>query len=591
MAETIRESTIRNWVGDTSFSRGQKYYRQKALFNLQREDTILKGFCHGSSPVPYQLRLVVSGPQIKEGMCSCPVGGGGHCKHAAALLLSWLHEPETFPEVAPLADVLNQLDKPALLQLVQEILTLHPELEEMVRLNERATTPESGHIPKELIQRQVTQVIAQEAYDGDDYYAAARVTRKLEAVLAQGQKLAQQEKWEAAAAFTLTFIKTLNDQMDEVYDHDGELYVVLGDATEQLGNYLDHLKEGPVRQQVWEVLLELILEDIKQGGIGMGDEAYSLIKEKSTAAEKQIMATHVQAIIDQLGPIKSSEYSGWKRQAYGDLMLTLQGDKMSDEAFIELCRRTQRWNDLVNRLLELNRIDDALAVLPDVTDYELLALADVFVTHDQSALAGRFIAERAARSRDTRLKEWLQNWAAQSSNWTVAVKWAEEVFHSDLDLKSYLAVQKLARHTRDWTERRLQLLALLARNNQFDVLAEIYLQEGDVAAALQTLPQISPSTYHFSGQFHDTSLPIRVAKAAAATHPAAARDIYLQVIQAIIKARQASDYPTAVKLLKHTRPLYEKLGDLQGWNTLIQNYKLHKPRLPALLRAMQDAGV
>ena len=61
MPETIRESTIRNWVGGPSLSRGQTYVRQKALFNLQREGNILKGFCHGSSPVPYQLRLVVNG--------------------------------------------------------------------------------------------------------------------------------------------------------------------------------------------------------------------------------------------------------------------------------------------------------------------------------------------------------------------------------------------------------------------------------------------------------------------------------------------------------------------------------------------------
>ena len=589
MPETIRESTIRNWVGGPSLSRGQTYVRQKALFNLQREGNILKGFCHGSSPVPYQLRLVVNGNQIDEGMCSCPVGAGGRCKHAAALLLTWLHEPQTFPEVAPLADILNQMDKPALVQLLHQIITLHPELEEMVRLNERVTMPESGGIPPELVQRQVAQVIAQEGFDSDDYYAAARVARKLETVLAQGQKLAQQEKWEAAAAFTLTFIETLKEQMDEVYDHDGELYGVLGAAAEQLGHYLDHLKDGPVRQQTWDSLLELCLEDIRHGGIGMGDDAMVFIKTKATPAEKQTMAIRVQALINQLGPKRPDEYTSWGRQAYGNLLLTLQGDTMSDEAFIELCRRTHRWDDLVNRLLNLNRIDDALAVLPEVNDYELLSLADIFVAHDQAALAGRFMAERASRSRDNRLKEWLKNWATQAGNWAEAVNWAEQAFLSSPDLESYLAIQKLAAHTGDWDKRRLQLLAFLGQNSRYHDLTEIHLEEGDIAAALQTLPQ-ARAAYHFAGQYHANSLPIRVAEAATVNHPAAARDIYLQMAQTLIKARQSSDYGSAAALLKRTRPLYEKLGDLQGWHTLIKSYKEHKPRLPALLRAMQDAG-
>ena len=44
----------------------------------------------------------------------------------------------------------------------------------------------------------------------------------------------------------------------------------------------------------------------------------------------------------------------------GGLLLDLQADTIDDEAFLLICRQTGRLNDLVDRLLSLNRTDEAV---------------------------------------------------------------------------------------------------------------------------------------------------------------------------------------------------------------------------------------
>ncbi|MFB0534839.1 MAG: SWIM zinc finger domain-containing protein [Anaerolineae bacterium] len=96
----LSESDVRRWVGEASFGRGQRYFRQGNILNPRRQGDTLKARCLGSRPQPYQVEVTLGPGGIAVGGSSCPVGGGGHCKHAAALLLAWLHEPDAFLEMA-----------------------------------------------------------------------------------------------------------------------------------------------------------------------------------------------------------------------------------------------------------------------------------------------------------------------------------------------------------------------------------------------------------------------------------------------------------------------------------------------------------
>ena len=90
----VSEGTISDWVGSRSFQLGRRYFENEAILDPRRQGSALKARCQGSMPQPYRLRDAFGAEGIEEAHCSCPVGGGGHCKHVGALLLAWLDQPD-----------------------------------------------------------------------------------------------------------------------------------------------------------------------------------------------------------------------------------------------------------------------------------------------------------------------------------------------------------------------------------------------------------------------------------------------------------------------------------------------------------------
>jgi uncharacterized Zn finger protein len=124
----LNEPQIQQWIGDVSFRRGERYYRQGRILNPRRQAETLKALCSGSQPEPYRVEMLLSPQGIVSGHCSCPVGGRGRCKHAAALLLTWLHEPETFHEIEDLETSLLRRSKDDLVALIFKMIGRYPSL-------------------------------------------------------------------------------------------------------------------------------------------------------------------------------------------------------------------------------------------------------------------------------------------------------------------------------------------------------------------------------------------------------------------------------------------------------------------------------
>jgi hypothetical protein len=92
----ITVTDIQGWTGSASFGKGQAYFRQGAILEPRRQGWTLKARCLGSSAPSYRVEATMGDEGIAEADCSCPVGSGGHCKHIAALLLTWLDDPDAF---------------------------------------------------------------------------------------------------------------------------------------------------------------------------------------------------------------------------------------------------------------------------------------------------------------------------------------------------------------------------------------------------------------------------------------------------------------------------------------------------------------
>jgi uncharacterized Zn finger protein len=289
-------------------------------------------------------------------------------------------------------------------------------------------------------------------------------------------------------------------------------------------------------------------------------------------------------------PSGDSGSAGWCRQALGGLLLELEAEELDDEDFLRICRETGRLFDLVNRLLALGRVDEALVEAQQAGDYDLLGLASYFVERGLGDRIEQMIAERARTSDDARLKEWLRKQATARGDFAAALTLEQTIFWQRPTLDAYQELRQLAQKLDRWPALRQEVIAGLTEKQQTDLLTRIYLDEGDIDRALETVQQPARSARYLRYDLGHY-LKLEVAKAAEASRPQAAIDIYKQHVDAQIAARSRSNYAVAAEYLQHMRPLYQQLGREDEWRQLVTDTREQNPRLRALHDEMKKAGL
>ena len=83
---------------------------------------------------------------------------------------------------------------------------------------------------------------------------------------------------------------------------------------------------------------------------------------------------------------------------------------------------------MVDRLLKVGRLDEALAEAKHVENYDILELADILSEHGYDAEAERLIEERVERDTDTDLLHWLQQRYQSGGNLAGAMEMAKRTF-------------------------------------------------------------------------------------------------------------------------------------------------------------------
>ena len=96
----LTEHDIRIFVGKQNFSKGLQSVHNGAIVSPAQQGMALKAYCYGSLPEPYRVQVACDDTCIVAALCSCSEDtlrdGKQGCEHAAALLLAWHIQPETF---------------------------------------------------------------------------------------------------------------------------------------------------------------------------------------------------------------------------------------------------------------------------------------------------------------------------------------------------------------------------------------------------------------------------------------------------------------------------------------------------------------
>jgi uncharacterized Zn finger protein len=574
---SITQADIERWVGPASFQRGQRYYHQGMIFKTRIKGQTLQSRCHGSRAASYQVQATIEGQQIQSADCSCPVGAGGHCKHVAALLLTWLNDPERFQESESLEADLEKRSKADLIVLIRLMLEREPDLEVLLDLPLPGTASSRKPLNPEIIRKQVEHAFE----DPNDEWGWADpfdVVRDLKPLFDLATQNVEQENYENAAAIYEVVAKTVLEYSDDIMrDEEGRLGGVPWDCIEGLGECLPTLTDPERREDILRTLFDIYAWDtVKAGGIGISDEVPGIMIEQTTLEERQRIVEWIQSIL----PTGDSWSDDYHRQNLGGFQIALQEDQLDDEAFLALCRQTGRVHDLVDRLLSLNQVDEAATEAQRASDYQLLGVGDIFVQHGQGHLAQSLIRTRAETSSDSRLPGWLKAYAEKQGDFAQALDLASNLFWMRPSLEEYIEMRRLAEPMGQWQKLRSETLDRLAKKGEYRFLTEIYLEEGEIDPALVSLEKAkSASRWGVSD-----SLQLQVAEAARQQRPRESIHLYMQIAQRLIDIRGRGNYAQAAGHLKQVQELYRRLDDLRGWQRVITDLREENRSL----RALQD---
>ena len=582
MSNTILAATeriISDWVGPRNLQLGRSYCESDAVIDPRRQGNAVKGWCQGSMPQPYRLHVAFGSDGIDEAHCSCPVGGGGRCKHVGALLLAWQERPDVFRVVEELETVLQQRSKSELIVLIKRMLQLEPDLETLLETVLPDENRGSNPVNPEVYLRQVFSAFR---LGGDDWIASQRVARDISVTLDSGDRFLALADHAGAGIVYRAVTQGILEHYEMMPDEGGQLADVVDRCVEGLGNCLaGGGGDAVVRESCLQTLFDIYRFDVDIGGVGLGEAAPDLIMEHATDEEKGAIAGWVRAAM----PRGDSWSDGYHRRVYGRFLLDLEMAHLDDDSFLGICRECGLLAELVDRLLTLGKLDDAVTEADLGGDYDLLTLADIFRKHGRARIVEPLLVKRVESGGDNRLAEWLKERYRERGELAEALDLARRLLERRPHLAGYLEVRDLSRDLGVWQESRPQLLDRWSSAGEYGLLTDVYLEEGELDLALRSVNRRRP------GSLHGVDQLIRVAQAASETHPQAALDIYRQQADILIEARGRDNYRQACAYLSRVRDLYRRLSQESVWTGFIAGLRESHRRLPALREELSNAGL
>ena len=568
----IKQSDVRNWTDDVYFQRGQKYYEQGAIYDQRKQGMTLKSKCAGSQAPFYRQEVLFSSHGIESAECSCPVGEGGHCKHTVALLLTWVNDPDSFQETESLDVVLEKRSKTELIAVIKEMLEQEPDLESLLELP--LVEGDSQPLNLKAIRHQ-----ANRAFQGTDFEwgYAREIKRDLNPLLKLASGYLSRNDAENSALVYETIVETiLENENAALGDEEGELLGVVYECCEGLGKCLSAVSNTKQRIELLQILFSAYQWDtIKIGGVGAADNVPEILTSQTMPSERIEIAKWTREIM----PKGNSWSDGYHREVLGRLLLDLEADILDDEAYLRICRQTGRLNDLIDRLLILNRIDEAEAAARTAEDYPLFKAVEIFTKHKRADLADKLVIERLQTSRDKevdeRLIEWLSERLRGHGDLSGSLELEEHLFWKYPNLEKYKKLHKLAKQLHRWDVLRIQIIAELEKKQDFDFLITLYLYEKEVELALTTLKKLPQ-------RWGDHELHLEVARAAKKQYPHEAIQIFERESERFINDRNRGSYSQASLCLREIRDIYRQLNETESWQKLIMDVRDRHKRLPAL---------
>ena len=570
----LEDEEIEKRVGAKALRQGWEYFQKGALRQLRRQGKTLSALCMGRSIHPYRVRVVFNESGIAEADCTCPIGQGGYCKHVAALLVAWRQRPQDFLQLEELETLLGRCTRRELIELVQKLLELRPELEATVySWGPVLKSPEPPPDPS-VYGFQARAILAQA--DRSDQSAWQQAADRLQALVEVGEAFVLQRELEKASVIYGALLEEMlgSNQVAQICNQ--SLRPIADACVQGLQKVLADRDVAPeVRIRLLKILLTLLRVSLEVTG-SLRDDVVEVFRGQTTPTEKSLLSQWIESLV---GLVESQTI----RRLWGGVLLDLGGQELDFDAFARICRTTGRYFDLLRRLVLWGRVPEALQEADHLTEDELVQLADLLAATGQSDQAALLVQKRLADRTEGPLADWLaqhRRWQKQQNQ---LVDLAEQMFRLQPSFDSFLQLRQAARAVGRWDPLREELVAHLETTGQWALLAKIFLEEKELARALalvQTHPAERLETWE-----------LEIAQAAERIYPAEALEIYQRRVERLVAQRSRHCYSEACRLLRKIRTLMKRCGIGKDWPTYLADFRARYQGLPALQEELTKAGL
>jgi uncharacterized Zn finger protein len=564
----LTEAQVRKLASTQSFERGNSYYRSGAILEPVRQGMTLRAQCEGSEDEPYEVSATLAQHGIADVSCTCPYDWGGACKHLIAVLLTYVHEPQAFRVIPPLETLLAGSSRETLIALIGEMVQREPELMSVVEL--AMATPQSQHsksgtpIDAHVYRRQARRAMQSENPE--------RIERELRTLRQAAVRLAQSGDWRnAGAVYHVTLDEAVHgyDDLVRSMDEDGDIAIVIDEVAQGLSACLQQSTVDREMRRGWlEALLAAELTDIEMGGIDLAPSAREAVLEHATEEEWEWIAVRIRTEI-----LKSRD---WAQSAL--VRFLAEGlercgrDGDADALIRELGTPEQQ----VHLLISEGKLDEAMERMQSIIVGKpglVTQFADALVQAGAQQEAVALVLENGGDHWMHR--DWLAKYYRQYGTPQEAVQAQQSVFLGSPSAEAFKTLHQVSRKAGNWEQVRANVLQALQRQKNFGALVELALHEGDVARALEFLPQVSGGWHNYTWD---------VAQAAEKTHPQAAIALYQELAERAIAHRSRGSYQQAATYLQRVKTLFGRLQAPTDWETYVQALRTRY----ANLRALQD---
>jgi len=355
--ENLKEEDLRSLCGEAVLKRGFDYYRQKRVLHPIIHNDHMHANVAGSSYEPYRVEIRAKGNNIKDLSisCTCPYEDGV-CKHAIALLYTWIRAPSIFSSIKLLDMNLEGLSKEQLLNILRKLLEEEPSLISIVKFHSDIDLGEPGDIAR--IRNELDEI-----FDGYiDYKSVTGFIRKLNRVNQIAEELASKGDYEKAGAICNLIVQKCAKEGGIVDDSNGSLgefldgvVVLYGECVKAAMDTEDKKRRFLVSSLSLYLSKDTVYEDCVEDLIVAG------FKHDLAYLERFLLERLEEALDPRSRP-------QGRRESVRRLEVILLDvyEKQGDyQRYISLCRR--RLSDysqmhLVEKLEELERYEDALQV-------------------------------------------------------------------------------------------------------------------------------------------------------------------------------------------------------------------------------------